>query len=164
MSIIELTTLMVDQSKSLQPFAISLTKDKETAKDLCQETIYRALSNIEKYQMDTNLKSWLYTIMRNIFINDYRKSKRQPSASADELVVSNNMWHAASNMALSIIETKEIEQAVYLLPAIFRSAFVLYVQGYKYHEIAEILNEPLGTIKSRIHFARKTLKEQINKN
>lgn len=164
MSIIELTTLMVDQSKSLQPFAVSLTKDKETAKDLCQETMYRALSNIEKYQMGTNLKSWLYTIMRNIFINDYRKSKRQPTISADEMVVSNNMFHTTQNTALSIIETKEIEQAVYLLPAIFRSAFVLYVQGYKYHEIADILREPLGTIKSRIHFARKTLKEQINKN
>lgn len=164
MSIIELTTLMVDQSKSLQPFAVSLTKDKETAKDLCQETMYRALSNIEKYQMGTNLKSWLYTIMRNIFINDYRKSKRQPTISADEMVVSNNMFHATQNTALSIIETKEIEQAVYLLPAIFRSAFVLYVHGYKYHEIADILREPLGTIKSRIHFARKTLKEQINKN
>jgi len=164
MSIIELTTLMVDQSKSLQPFAVSLTKDKETAKDLCQETMFRALSNIEKYQMGTNLKSWLYTIMRNIFINDYRKAKRQPTAYADEMMAANNMKHATNNLAWSIIETKEIEQAVYLLPAIFRSAFILYVQGYKYHEIAEILNEPLGTIKSRIHFARKTLKEQINKN
>lgn len=164
MSTTELSALMVSHTQYLQPFAVSLTQDREQAKDLCQETMYRALSNIDKYQIGTNLKSWLYTIMRNIFINDYRKKKRQPNATGDELTISNVMEHAATNAAINNIARKEIEQAIHLLPAIFRSAFMLYVQGYKYNEIAEILNEPLGTIKSRIHFARKTLKAQISKN
>ena len=164
MSIPELTSLVVNQSQVLRPFAISLTRDKESANDLYQETMYKALSNIDKYQIGTNLRSWLYTIMRNIFINDYRKKKRQPSVSTDEIAVNNRLEFSTTNASLNILERKEIEQAVYLLQPIFRTAFVLYVEGYKYHEIADILNEPLGTIKSRIHFARKTLKEQSNKN
>ncbi len=164
MSIPELTSLVVNQSQALQPFAISLTRDKESANDLYQETMYKALSNIDKYQMGTNLRSWLYTIMRNIFINDYRKKKRQPMVSSDENAVCNRMDFSTINSSINILERKEIEHAVYLLQPIFRTAFILYVEGYKYQEIAEMLNEPLGTIKSRIHFARKTLKEQINKN
>jgi len=163
MSTAELNALLVSHTQYLQPFAVSLTQDRETAKDLCQETMYRALSNIDKYQVGTNLKSWLYTIMRNIFINDYRKKKRQPNATSDETIVLQKA-DPVSDSAYRKLAKKEIDQVIHMLPPIFRTSFLLYVEGYKYNEIAEMLNEPLGTIKSRIHFARKTLQKQIQRN
>lgn len=156
--------MLVSHTQYLHPFAVSLTQDRESAKDLCQETIYRALVNIEKYQVGTNLKSWLYTIMRNIFINDYRKKKRQPIASGDESLLLHKIDLVTSDSTYEKLAKKEIEQVIYLLPPIFRTSFLLYVEGYKYSEISEMLNEPLGTIKSRIHFARKTLQKQIQRN
>jgi RNA polymerase sigma factor (sigma-70 family) len=164
MSVAELNNLLVSHSEYLQPFAITLTKDRETAKDLCQETIYRALINVEKYQAGSNLKSWLYTIMRNIFINDYRKKKRQPLASGDESLLLYRIDVSQTGSAYNKLAKKEIDQVISLLPPIFRMSFLLYVEGYKYNEIAEMLNEPLGTIKSRIHFARKTLQKKIQRN
>ncbi len=164
MSTAELNALLVSHTQYLQPFAVSLTQDRESAKDLCQETIYRALTNIDKYQMGTNLKSWLYTIMRNIFINDYRKKKRQPVASGDESLLLYKVDTNATDSAYKKLAKKEIEQVISLLPPIFRTSFLLYVEGYKYNEIADMLKEPLGTIKSRIHFARKTLQKQIQRN
>lgn len=164
MSTAELNALLVSHTQYLQPFAVSLTQDRETAKDLCQDTIYRALTNVDKYQIGTNLKSWLYTIMRNIFINDYRKKKRQPVASGDESLLLYKVDPNSTDSAYKKLAKKEIEQVIHLLPPIFRTSFLLYVEGYKYNEIAEILNEPLGTIKSRIHFARKTLQKQIQRN
>lgn len=163
MSTAELNAMLVSHTQYLQPFAVSLTQDRETAKDLCQETMYRALSNIDKYQVGTNLKSWLYTIMRNIFINDYRKKKRQPTASGDESLLLHKI-DPASGSAVNQLAKKELDQVIQMLPPIFRTSFLLYVEGYKYNEIAEMLNEPLGTIKSRIHFARKTLQKQIQRN
>jgi RNA polymerase sigma-70 factor (ECF subfamily) len=162
MSTAELSSLLVSQSYSLHPFAVSLTQDKDTARDLCQDTIYRALKNIDKYQIGTNIKSWLYTIMRNIFINDYRKKKRQPVISGDETMVHHSA--PASYDTYDLLAKKELDQVIYHLPPVFRTSFLLYVEGYKYHEIADMLHEPLGTIKSRIHFARKVLKKQIQQN
>jgi RNA polymerase sigma-70 factor (ECF subfamily) len=163
MSAAELSSLQVSHSKTLHPFAISLTQDRETAQDLCQETIYRALKNIDKYQAGTNIKSWLYTIMRNIFINDYRRKKRQPTVSGDETLLMQQKAPASYD-TYDLLAKKELDQVVYHLPPVFRTSFLLYVEGYKYHEIADQLHEPLCTIKSRIHFARKVLKKQIQKN
>src|SRR3954462_15591706 len=77
MSPIEFSQVIINNSEYLKPFAVSLTRDSETAKDLLQETMYRALANKEKYNVGTNIKAWLYTIMRNIFINNYRRKARQ---------------------------------------------------------------------------------------
>ena len=148
-----------------RPFAITLTRDTETAKDLLQETMYRALINKEKYNVGTNIKAWLYTIMRNIFINNYRRNAKQNTIfdnTPNEYLI-NNRRSANANDAEAILSTKDIEAAVHDLPEIFRYPFTLYFDGYKYHEIAQILAEPLGTIKSRIHFARKLLKEQVTR-
>jgi RNA polymerase sigma-70 factor (ECF subfamily) len=125
----------------------------------------RALANREKYNTGTNIKAWLYTIMRNIFINDYRRKAKQNTIhdnSINEFLLNSNQLSIA-NTAESNLKVKEIQQAVYLLPDIFRSPFMLYFDGYKYNEIAMLLKEPLGTIKSRIHFARKLLKEQLTR-
>ena len=165
MSILEFNQLLLINSAFLNPFAINLTRDKESAKDLVQETMYKAIANHEKYITGTNIKAWLYTIMRNIFINDYRKKTKQHvifDATANDFLLDYNQ-SAISNLAESKLRIKEIQTAVYYLPSIFKEPFLLYFDGYKYHEIAGILREPLGTIKSRIHFARKLLKKKISR-
>lgn len=160
----ELSALVASHTPYLHPFAISLTRDRDSALDLCQETMYRALVNIDKYNTGTNLRSWLYTIMRNIFINDYRKRKKHPVIAADETWFANKADRPVANTAIDLLAQKELEQVVRMLPAIFRTSFLLYVEGYKYNEIAGMLNEPLGTIKSRIHFARKFLQKRVRNN
>ncbi len=166
MSIVEFNQMLVNNAEFLKPFAITLTKDNEQAKDLFQETLYRALANQDKYNVGTNIKAWLYTIMRNIFINNYRRKAKQQTifdSTPNEFLLNINQG-VVSNDALSKINMKEVQAAIHHLPEIFRNPFMLYYDGFKYHEIADILHEPLGTIKSRIHFARKLLKEQIERH
>lgn len=165
MSAIEFNQMVITNADYLKPFAITLTRDNETAKDLLQETMFRALANREKYNAGTNIKAWLYTIMRNIFINDYRRKSKQNTVldnTINDFLLNSNQLSIA-NAAESNLKVKEIQQAVHLLPDIFRNPFMLYFDGYKYNEIAALLKEPLGTIKSRIHFARKLLKEQLTR-
>jgi RNA polymerase sigma factor (sigma-70 family) len=159
MSITEFNSLVLNHSDSLKPFAISLTRDHEEAKDLCQETLYKAFAYREKYEQGTNIKAWLYTIMRNIFINQYRRNARKQLVM-DAVKYSQSGYEESSGLNLRL---REIEAAIHRLPAIFKTACLLYLQGYKYHEIAFALNEPLGTIKSRIHFAKKTLQKQLDR-
>jgi RNA polymerase sigma factor (sigma-70 family) len=155
----EFSTLVLNNAEGLKPFAITLTRDHESAKDLCQETLFKAFAYKDKYRAGTNIKAWLFTIMRNIFINDYRRAGRKK-------IVVDTIRHTQTQTALSSelnIRLKEINTAIHSLPAIFKRACLLYLDGYKYHEIAFVLNEPLGTIKSRIHFAKKLLQKQIDR-
>jgi RNA polymerase sigma-70 factor (ECF subfamily) len=161
----EFEKMIVSNVEFLKPFAFTLTKDNESAKDLTQETLYRALANKEKYNVGTNLKAWMYTIMRNIFINDYRKKARQNVVldhTSNDFFLDHNQ-SAVKNEAESKIRFKEIHDEITKLPDIFKHPFILFYEGYKYNEIADYLQEPLGTVKSRIHFARKLLKESINR-
>ena len=167
MSTLEFNQLLVNNAEFLKPFAITLTRDTEEAKDLFQETLFRAISNKDKYNVGTNIKAWLYTIMRNIFINNYRRKAKQNTifdSSPNEFLLNSSPSVIISNNAESNLRMKDIQLAVHQLPEIFRNPFLLYFDGFKYHEIADMLHEPLGTIKSRIHFARKLLKEQIERN
>lgn len=166
MSTVEFNQMLVNNTDFLKPFAFTLTRDNETAKDLLQETIFRALANKDKYNVGTNIKAWLYTIMRNIFINNYRRRVKQNTIfdSTPNDFFLNYQQATVSNDAERTLKMKEIQSAIHNLPEIFKNPFMLYFEGFKYHEIAESLNEPLGTIKSRIHFARKLLKEQISRN
>jgi RNA polymerase sigma-70 factor (ECF subfamily) len=165
MSAAEFNELLLNNTDPLRPFAVSLTHDQEIAKDLFQETLYRALANRDKYRTGTNIKAWLFTIMRNIFINDYRRKVKQiilfDNGSNDRLINSRKV--IVSNAGENSSLLKEIHKAIYELPQIFKIPFLLYFEGYRYYEISESLNEPLGTIKSRIHFARKLLKEQLSR-
>ncbi|MDZ4794081.1 MAG: RNA polymerase sigma factor [Bacteroidota bacterium] len=161
----EFNEMLLTNADFLKPFAINLTRDPEAANDLYQETLYKALANKEKYNVGTNIKAWLFTIMRNIFINDYRRKVKQKTIfdnTPNEYLI-NQRQGAVSNAAESDLRMKEINKAIQELPEIFKTPFLLYFDGYKYNEIAEVLIEPLGTIKSRIHFARKLLKEQISR-
>ena len=165
MSTAEFNELLLINAGSLRPFAVSLTHDQEVAKDLFQETMYRALANKDKYCTGTNVKAWLFTIMRNIFINDYRRRAKQKTIfgnSINESLIDSGKT-VVNNTGEQSLNLKEINHSIYHLPQIFKIPFLLYFEGYRYHEIAYSLNEPLGTIKSRIHFARKLLKEQITR-
>jgi RNA polymerase sigma factor (sigma-70 family) len=156
---------LLNNTEFLKPFAVTLTRDTEAAKDLVQETMYRALANKDKYNVGTNIKAWLYTIMRNIFINNYRRKSKQATifdSTPNEFLLNINQG-AVANEAIANINLKEVKEAIHNLPDIFRNPFLLYFDGFKYHEIAEMLDEPLGTIKSRIHFARKLLKNQLQR-
>ena len=165
MSAAEFNELLLSNADPLKPFAISLTHDQDAAKDLFQETIYKALANQDKYSTGTNIKAWLYTIMRNIFINDYRRRNVQKT------IFDNGMNEKFVNAGKTIVtnggegslQLKEIQRAICQLPQIFKVPFLLYFEGYRYYEISESLNEPLGTIKSRIHIARKILKGQLTR-
>jgi RNA polymerase sigma factor (sigma-70 family) len=165
MSAAEFNELLLSNAEPLRPFAISLTHDPEIAKDLFQETLYRALANKNKYSTGTNIKAWLFTIMRNIFINNYRRRSKQrtifDNGTNETLIDSGKI--IVRNGGESSLQLKEIGRAIHQLPQIFKIPFLLHFEGYRYHEISESLNEPLGTIKSRIHFARKHLKEQLNR-
>ncbi len=165
MSTVDFTQMLLANAEFLRPFAVTLTRDNETAKDLFQETLFRALANKEKYNVGTNIKAWLYTIMRNVFINDYRKKARQNTifdSTPNDFLLDYNQT-AASNTAEKTLQLKEIQSSIHNLPDIFKKPFLLYFDGFKYHEIADMLKEPLGTIKSRIHFARKLLKAEIQR-
>ena len=162
---IDFNQMLLSNTEFLKPFAINLTRDQEEAKDLLQETLYKALANKDKYNIGTNVKAWLYTIMRNIFINNYRRQAKQRTiydSTPNEFLINLNQG-AVTNDAISSINMKEVEASIHALPEIFKNPFMLYFDGFKYNEIADILEEPLGTIKSRIHFARKLLKAQIER-
>lgn len=165
MSGTEFSGMLLSNADYLKPFALTLTRDNESAKDLLQETMLRALVNKDKYHVGTNIKAWLYTIMRNIFINDYRKAKKYSIVSddtANQVMV--NSRQMVANIAETDLAIKDIKENIHQLPALFKDPFMLYFEGYKYDEIANIYKEPLGTIKSRIHFARKLLKQQMSRN
>ena len=165
MSALDFDQMLISNTDFLKPFAFTLTRDNEAAKDLIQETLFRALANRDKYNVGTNIKAWLYTIMRNIFINNYRRKSKQNTIfdnSPNEFLIDNNQG-AVSNEAIAKLNMKEVQEAIHELPVSFRNPFLLYFDGFKYHEIADMLQEPLGTIKSRIHFARKLLKSQIQR-
>jgi RNA polymerase sigma factor (sigma-70 family) len=166
MSTADFDQILIKNTEFLRPFAFTLTRDQESAKDLVQETLFRALANKEKYHIGTNIKAWMYTIMRNIFINNYRRKSKQQTIfdhTANDFLIDTNQV-AIANEAIATLNMKEVQEAIHSLPEIFRNPFLLYFDGYKYHEIADMLKEPLGTIKSRIHFARKLLKTQIERH
>lgn len=157
--------ILLSNADFLRPFAATLTHDHEKAKDLFQETMVRALLNRDKYNVGTNIRAWLYTIMRNIFINDYRRSSKYQvvnDGTAGQFLL-NTGREVAANTPESRLNEKEIMNMVHDLPEIFREPFIMYYNGFKYHDIAARMNEPLGTIKSRIHFARKLLKQYLAK-
>jgi RNA polymerase sigma-70 factor (ECF subfamily) len=146
---------LLENADFLKPAAMTLTRDPEAAKDLYQETLYKALKNKDKYLEGSNIRAWLYTIMRNLFINEYRRTVKY-SASVELTTNITNSTLAEVN-AENMMRTKEIKGTLYKLPLSFKKPLLLYCDGFKYHEIAEMLHEPMGTVKSRIHLARKLL-------
>ena len=148
---------LVGVQEELLRFAYKLTTDREEANDLLQETSLKALDNEDKYTPDTNFKGWMYTIMRNIFINNYRKVVRDQTFvdRTDNLYHLNLPQDAGFESTENAYDLKEMHRVVNAVP------FAMHVSGFKYREIAEKLNLPLGTIKSRIFFTRQKLQEEL---
>lgn len=166
MTSMEFNTKLGGLTTLLHSFAYNLTKNMEDAKDLYQETAYRALFNRDKFQPDTNFKAWMFTIMKNIFINNYRKKVKANTIldTTDNQYYLNSGSHSTTNAAEGGIMLKELNGMVESLDDSVRIPFVMHFEGFKYQEIADELRLPLGTVKSRIFFARKELKEKILSN
>ncbi|MDE5808141.1 MAG: sigma-70 family RNA polymerase sigma factor [Muribaculaceae bacterium] len=156
------TSLMSLQS-NLFNFAMMLTSNRDDANDLLQDTTLKALDNQEKFADGTNFKGWVFTIMRNIFINNYRRASR----AATVVDTTENMFHLNLSQDSGIespdesYTAQEITEAINEFSDDFRIPFSMHIAGYKYNEIAEKMNLPLGTVKSRIFFARKKLQERF---
>ncbi len=163
MSHIEFTQHFHQFQTLLYAFAFRLTKDEDDAQDLVQETAYKAFKYKDMYQPRTNLRAWLMTIMRNTFINNYRQRKRRQTLSdftgSDFLIDSGAQ--TVRNEGESDITTEEIQVVINNLEDWLKIPFLMFLQGYKYDEIAESLQIPVGTVKSRIFFARKKLQEAL---
>ena len=163
MSHLEFTHRFSQLESLLLGFAMRLTRDEHDARDLLQETAYKAFKHRGRYQPHTNLRAWLMTIMRNTFINDYRKRKRrqvlQDHSGTNYLL--NSGGEVVRNEGESEVLVEELRRLIDGLEPWAREPFLLFLQGYKYEEIARELDIPLGTVKSRIFFARKCLKKGI---
>ncbi len=148
---------------NLLNFAYMLTSNRDDAYDLLQDTTLKALDNSEKYADNTNFKGWVFTIMRNIFINNYRRSSRAATIvdTTDNLYHLNLSQDSRFESPEESYGAAEITAAINEFPEEYRVPFSMHVAGYKYNEIAEHMNLPLGTVKSRIFFARKKLQERF---
>lgn len=154
---------IISLEPSLTRYAFSLTANMEDAKDLVQETYFKALNNQDKFDEQTNIKAWMYTIMKNTFINDYRRRvKKQTIFNKDvhEFVL---ISRPAETSPESDFNFRELTSMVNSLEPEFRIPFQMHDSGYKYQEIADELGLHLGTVKSRIHFSRQKLMEKLKR-
>ena len=163
MGSVTFTQNLLSMQSELHRFAMKLTADQEEANDLLQETSLKALDNEEKYTPDTNFKGWMYTIMRNIFINNYRKTVRDQTFvdQTDNLFHLNLPQDSGFESTEGNYDLKEIRKIANSLPKEYRVPFSMYVSGFKYREIAEKLGLPIGTVKSRIFFTRQRLQKEL---
>lgn len=163
MTTIEFTAAVAHIHTGLKPAAFKFTRDNEAAKDLIQDTMLKVLKNRDKFRAGTNLKGWIYTIMRNTFITKYhRESKRKTLVdTTDNLHYINSSTLTVHNEGASQLVIEEIEAAIAELKDTYRVPFEMHFDGFKYYEIAEILDIPIGTVKNHIHVARKVLKHKL---
>ena len=154
--------LMGLQSNLLN-FALTLTNNRDDAYDLLQDTTVKALTNADKYAENTNFKGWVFTIMRNIFINNYRRASRSQAVvdTTEDYYHLNLCQESGLETPEGSFSVSEITLAINSFDEKYREPFKLHVAGYKYNEIAEKMNLPVGTVKSRIFFARQRLQEQF---
>lgn len=157
------TQNLLNVQAELRNFAFKLTADYEDANDLVQETTLKALDNEDKYTDETNFRGWMYTIMRNLFINNYRKTVRDQTYvdRTDNQFYLNSGVDVEGESTEGAYDAKEMRRIVNSLPKEYRLPFSMFVAGFKYREIAERLGLPLGTVKSRIFFSRQKLQEAL---
>ncbi|MNY15158.1 ECF RNA polymerase sigma factor SigR [compost metagenome] len=158
-----LNTEICKHQNCLEAFALKFTNNVDDANDLVQDTIIKAIRYHALYKDGTNFRGWLYTIMRNTFINDYRRSvKRRGIIETSEDLSSFQLSRsAASNLGENKFVMQDINKAMAKLQPEYSAPFLRYFEGYKYHEIADELQIPIGTVKTRIHMARQVLKSQL---
>ncbi len=163
MTAVEFNHQLTSLEGSLQRFAMSLTTNHDDASDLVQETYLKALTYREKFMNNTNLKAWVYTIMRNSFINNYRRSARENTTfdNTKDLYYLNNSNQGNESNPETILSLDEIQTHINNLEEDLRIPFQMHQEGFKYKEIAEEMDLKIGTVKSRIFFGRKKLMEVI---
>jgi RNA polymerase sigma factor (sigma-70 family) len=160
MSTLEFTNTLTSLESYLMAFAMNYTKNVEDARDLTQETMLKAIRYREYYTPKTNFKAWVFTIMKNIFINQYRRRVKSGTIfdnSSDLYLLNGNTEER--NSPENHIASLEVEATLNKLTEEYREPFEMHYLGYKYKEIAEKLDIPIGTVKSRIFIARKKLME-----
>ena len=163
MTALEFNHQIIGLQPTLKLYTRRFTVDKEESEDLLQDTILKALSNKEKFTQNTNFKAWLYTIMKNTFINKYRKEAKARTQldNTKDLYYLNVADTHTFNSPGSGMEYREIMELMNELKDIYLIPFKMYFDGYKYHEISEEMNIPLGTVKTRIFYARQYLKDRM---
>jgi len=162
MSSIEFNSLLVANRSFLNGFAFGFTRDSQDAEDLIQDTMVKALRYKNNFKEGTNIKGWLYTIMRNIFINNYKRKKFQNTI----LDTTDNQYYLNSgsmqaDTVTSVINEQDILSTIEELKPEFKVPFKMFMEGYHYDEISEELSIPMGTVKSRIFHARRKLGAQL---
>ena len=163
MTALEFSNQLIKYENVLKPFAFGLTGDRNAGEDLVQDTFFRALANMEKFQAGTNFKAWLMTIMKNIFINNYRKAKKRPTmqdTSENQFLINNARLNVRNDGDRAIL-SQEVDKVINSLNLELSEPFMLYYNGFKYNEISEKLSLPLGTVKSRIFLARKEMQHKL---
>lgn len=155
--------MLQEHSSQLRSFAFKFTKDSSEADDLMQDTMIKAIRYFEKFTEGTNLRAWLFTIMRNTFINDYRRQVRKNSliTTEEEISSSHLMKSSAKNDAEGKFAMVDIQKALAGIAECYSVPFIKHFEGYKYHEIAEKMSIPIGTVKTRIHMARQLLQKKL---
>lgn len=163
MTTLEFSYSLTKLSTSLKPFALKLTRDMDDANDLLQDTMVKAFTNKDKFTDGTNLKAWLYTIMKNTFITNYQRMIRRGTFvdTTENLHFLNSGSAVIENGVFGDFTMKDITKAIDKLDEVYKSPFLMHYRGFKYHEIAVKLNIPIGTVKNRIHIARKILKDDL---
>jgi|SRR5690554_925046 len=162
MSTVEFNNTLMSIESYLLAFAMSFTKNIEDAKDLTQETMLKAIRYKDYYKPKTNFKAWVFTIMKNTFINQYRRKVRSNTIfdnSTDFYLLNNSS--DGRNSPYNHIASKEVADKLSILEDEYREPFEMHYEGFKYKEIAEKLDIPLGTVKSRIFIARKKLMDAL---
>ncbi len=154
---------LIDLQNNMMNFALTLTSNREEAKDLLQETTLRALDNKEKYYENVNFKGWVFTIMHNIFVNNYRRVVRSQTMidQTENLYHLNMPQDSGFDSPEGAYTVAEIVKVINNFSDEYRLPFSMHVSGFKYEEIAQQLGLPIGTVKSRIFFARKRLQELL---
>ena len=163
MTAMEFNHKLISLEPNLERFAISLTSDREKAKDLLQDTFMKAIMYRDKFEAFTNLKAWTFTIMKNTFINNYRRAVRENTTmdNTKDLYYINKPRDFGYDSPESDLSVKEIRKAIDKLEDEFRVPFEMHNAGFKYKEIADELNLKIGTVKSRIFFTRKKLMDSL---
>jgi len=163
MTAIEFSKQLAVLRPTLRTFTRRFTNDRDEGLDLVQDTILKALTYRSKFREDTNLKGWLFTIMRNTYINSYRKNQRAKTSHdhTKELYYLNVADTHTFNKPEGSVEFKEVWRNVNDLKDELLIPFKMHTTGYKYHEIAEHLNIPIGTVKNRIFHARKEIQKKL---
>ena len=163
MTAVEFNKQLIGLTSNLEKFAYSLTSDHEDAKDLTQETFLKALSYRDKFEDYSNLKAWTFTIMKNTFINNYRRLVKQNTTfdNTKDLYYLNQNTNDEPVTPDSEVNFDEINETIAELEDEYKQAFLMHVNGYKYKEISEQLGLKIGTVKSRIFFTRKKLMSKL---